>query len=150
MNLEPLTLPGEIAYLSQLMDYVTWAAAAAGLDEQATYRLSLAVDEIATNIVIHSYQETGRTGDLTIRAETDADKLLIYLEDTGIPFDPREEPFPDHLDLPLEERRDGGLGIYLALWGVDAFHYEQVDGKNRCVFMMNRPSTAGDAPFPES
>lgn len=149
MNLEPLTLPGETAYLSQLMDYVTWAAAAAGLDEQAAYRLSLAVDEIATNIVVHGYKEAGRTGDLLIRAETDADKLLIFLEDTGESFDPREAPHPNHLDLPLEERRDGGLGIYLALWGVDAFNYELVDGKNRCVFMMNRPA-ADEAPFPES
>lgn len=151
MNLEPLTLPGESSYLSQVMDYVAWAAAAAGLDEPAIYRLSLAVDEIATNVVVHGYEDAGRKGELAIWAETEAGRLLIFLEDSGQPFDPRDFPHPKHLDMPLEERQDGGLGIYLALWGVDGFHYEQIDGKNRSVFVMNRPdAAANDASIPEA
>ncbi len=148
MNLEPLTLPGEPAYLTQLMDYVVWAASAFGLEEAAVYRLSLAVDEIATNVVIHGYAEPGRTGELTIWAETTPDELRVYLEDTGDPFDPRDFPRPNHLHLPLEERQDGGLGIFLALWGVDGFSYEQDDGRNRSVFVMYR--TPGDAAEPPS
>lgn len=143
MILEPLTLPGESDYLSQLMDYVTWAAAAVGLEEAAAYRLSLAVDEIATNVVLHGYDDAGRSGELTIWAETTDDRLVIYLEDTGEPFDPREVPRPADLDLPLEERQDGGLGIYLALWGVDGFSYEQRGATNRSVFIMERPEAAG-------
>lgn len=138
MNLEPITLPGKPENLSQLMDYVAWAAAAFGLDDAATYRLSLAVDEIATNIVLHGYEDAGRSGDLTIWADTTDDQLTIFLEDTGKPFDPRQAPPPVDLDRPLEERRDGGLGIFLALWGVDAFYYEQIGDSNRCVFTMAR------------
>lgn len=145
MILEPLTLPGQSENLSQLMDYVAWAAAAFGLEENATYRLSLAVDEIATNIVMHGYGDTGRGGDLTIWAEAEGDRLTIFLEDSGAPFDPREAPHPRDLDRPLEERRDGGLGIFLALWGVDGFAYEQSGGTNRSVFIMARsgPAPAG-------
>ena len=33
MNLEPLTIPGQPDRLSQLLDYVSWAATAAGLGE---------------------------------------------------------------------------------------------------------------------
>lgn len=141
MNLEPLTVPGHSEYLSHLMDYVTWAAAAFGLDEAAAYRLSLAVDEIATNIVLHGYEDAGLSGDLTIWADTSDDRLSIYLEDKGQPFDPREAPRPADLDLPLEERKDGGLGIYLALWGVDGFRYEQATARNLSVFIMNRPAS---------
>lgn len=147
MNLEPLTVPGHSDYLSHLMDYVTWAAAAVGLDEAAAYRLSLAVDEIATNVVLHGYEDAGRRGDLTIWAETDDQKLAIYLEDTGEPFDPRQVPRPVDLDLPLEERQDGGLGIFLALWGVDGFSYERLDERNRSMFLMDRPEAVlGDFP----
>jgi anti-sigma regulatory factor (Ser/Thr protein kinase) len=138
MILEPLSLPGKPENISQIMDFVTWSAAAAGLDEAAAYRLSLAVDEIATNIVVHGYGDTGRSGNLTIWADID-DQLKIYLEDTGEPFDPREAPRPQNLDQPLEERGDGGLGIYLALWGVDDFAYECVGDVNRCTFIMERP-----------
>lgn len=141
MNLEPLTIPGESDYLSQLLDYVAWAAAAFGLEESAAYRLSLAVDEIATNIVLHGYQDAGRTGNLTVWAESSPDKLVVYLEDTGQSFDPREVPKPADLDKPLEERQDGGLGIFLALWGVDSIHYEKSNGRNRTVFIMERPET---------
>ena len=144
MILEPLTLPGQTDYLSQLMDYVTWAAAACELPEAAIYRLSLAVDEIATNIVLHGYKSAGRSGNLTIWAETTADQLIISLEDTGEPFDPRQVPQPSDLDRPLEERRDGGLGIFLALWGVDGFSYERRGDMNHSEFIMEQPApTAG-------
>lgn len=148
MIFEPLSVAGQSANLSQLMDYVAWAAAAFGLDDAATYRLSLAVDEIATNIVLHGYEDAGLTGDLRIWAGTEAgtdaepDKLSIYLEDTGAPFDPRQAPQPPDLDRPLEERRDGGLGIFLALWGVDGFTYEREGDTNRCVFQMHRRTPA--------
>ncbi len=140
MNLEPLTIPGQSDRLSQLLDYVSWAATAAGLGEAGIYRLSLAVDEIATNIVMHGYETGGRPGKLTIWADTRADRLAVYLEDTGRPFDPREAPRPDNLDRPLEERQDGGLGIFLALWGVDDFVYERRGGVNRCTFVMHLES----------
>lgn len=136
MNLEPLTVGGRAENLSQLLDYVAWAAAAFGLDDAATYRLSLAVDEIATNVVQHGYEDYHLSGDLTIWAETNDRQLILFLEDTGRPFDPRQAPRPVDLDRPLEERRDGGLGIFLALWGVDGFSYHSEKGRNRSVFMM--------------
>jgi len=144
MILEPLTIPGQSDMLTHLMDYVAFVAAAAGLDDAASYRLSLAVDEIATNIVLHGYEDAGRSGDLTIWAETDAQQLVVYLEDTGEPFDPREAPKPEDLDRPLEERQDGGLGIFLAMWGVDEFIYERRDRANRCVFIVR----LGEAQLP--
>ena len=137
MILEPLTIPGRSERLSQLMDYVTWAATAVGLGEQGIYRLSLAVDEIATNVVLHGYDEAGRAGDLTIWAAAEEGRLSVFMEDTGRPFDPRQVPQPDNLDRPLEERQDGGLGIFLALWGVDDFSYDHRGEVNRSTFVMN-------------
>lgn len=145
MMLEPLTVPGRSEMLTQLMDYVAWAAAGAGLGESAIYRLSLAVDEIATNIVQYGYENGRRTGDLTIWVDSNADQLAVYLEDTGIPFDPRQAPPPDDLDRPLEERRTGGLGIFLALWGVDEFAYIREGETNRSVFVMNLDANAPPA-----
>ena len=141
MILEPLTIPGRPERLSQLMDYVAWAATAVGLNEAAIYRLSLAVDEIATNIVLHGYAEAGREGDLVIWADADAGRLAVYLDDTGRPYDPRQAPRPDNLDQPLEQRQDGGLGIFLALWGVDDFAYERHGEVNRSTFVMNLGSS---------
>ncbi len=137
MNLEPLTIAGRLDDVTQLMDYVAWAAAAAGLDEQATYRLCLAVDEIATNIVTYAYEQAGREGDLTVWADTSDTDLRVTLQDWGDPFDPREMAPPDDLHKPPDQRRNGGLGIFLAMWGVDEFHYKREGSHNQSTFVVH-------------
>lgn len=136
MIFDPLTVPGDLDAVMQLMDYVTWAAAAAGIDDQATYKLSLAVDEIATNIVTYSYLQAGLQGQLTITADANAERLWVCLTDEGAPFDPRLAPPPADLDMPLELRPDGGLGIFLAMWGVDDFEYESHGDLNVSTFIV--------------
>ena len=136
--MEPLTLPGVLDSLEPIGTYVMKAAAEAGLDKKKSYRLRLAVDEIATNSIVHGYDEVGLKGVLNIRANMDEKSLKIILEDEGNPFDPRNVPPPDHKDLPIEERPIGGLGVYLTLKGVDEFLYER-DGKwNRNIFIVYR------------
>jgi serine/threonine-protein kinase RsbW len=50
-------------------------------------------------------------------------------------------PDEEELDLPLEEREIGGLGVMLAREGVDDFRYERIDGRNRTMIVVNRPET---------
>ena len=135
---QPLTVPGTLDSLSLIRDTVRAAAAQAGLDRKRSYRLELAVDEIATNIVNHGYQEAGRTGDVVTRATIDEKALTITLEDTAVPFDPRRLRRPEQIDLPLAERPIGGLGVFLAIENVDEFRYEYVDGHNRNTFVVKR------------
>ncbi len=71
-----------------------------------------------------------------VSGEIEEGSLKIVLEDTGVPYDPRETPPPDDLDLPLEERDIGGLGVYLTMHAIDKFHYEYVGNRNRNSFFM--------------
>jgi anti-sigma regulatory factor (Ser/Thr protein kinase) len=142
---EPLTVPGTLDSLSVIGKYVLNAAAAAGLDKKAAYRLRLAVDEIATNIITHSYAEANLTGVLDLRAIIDETALTIFLEDTGASYIPGQAVKTTDLHLPLEKRQMGGLGVYLAMQGVDKFHYERSEGRNRHTFVVNR----GPASWPE-
>ncbi len=137
--MEPLSVPGTLDSLSAVADYVKAAAAIAGLDKGTTYRLRLAVDEIVTNIVTHGYAEAGLQGTVDLRAEIDEGALTISVEDTGVAFDPRQLGAPGGLDLPLEQRNSGGLGVYLVIQNVDRFLYERVGGRNRNIFIMDRP-----------
>lgn len=136
--MKPLIVPGTLESLSLIRDYIRAAAVQAGLDRKHSYRLELAVDEIATNIVNHGYQEAGKVGDVVTRAAIDANALTIALEDTAIPFDPRRLRRPEQIDLPLAERPIGGLGVFLAIENVDEFRYEYVDGHNRNIFVVKR------------
>jgi anti-sigma regulatory factor (Ser/Thr protein kinase) len=135
------TVPATLDSLRPIADYVMAAAAAAGLDRRASYRLRLAVDEIATNIIVHGYANAGRQGVLGLRADIDDRALTIAIDDTGVTYDPRQAPIPD-INLPIEQRPVGGLGVYLAMRSVDEFFYEQLGDRNRTIFKMHLPSNS--------
>lgn len=143
--MKPLQLAAVPASLDAITSFVTSAAEAAGLDASAAYKLQLAVDEIATNIIVHGHQEAGREGELTVRAELADDAVRIVIEDRAQPFDPRAGAKPADLDAPPEEREIGGLGVFLALRSVDGFEYVYVDGCNRNTFVMHRPNRTADS-----
>jgi anti-sigma regulatory factor (Ser/Thr protein kinase) len=133
-----VTVPATLDSLGAIAEYVLAAAASAGLDRRASYRLRLAVDEIVTNIIVHGYGDAELSGTLELRADFDERALTVSIEDSGLPYDPRLTPVPD-TSLPLEERPIGGLGVYLALKSVDEFLYERVGDRNRSTFKMHLP-----------
>lgn len=136
--MDPLSVPGTLESLAAIRKYVRAAAIAAGLDKKTAYRLGLAVDEVATNIITHGYAEAGLEGTLDLRAEIDETALTISIEDTGVSYDPQQSWVnPDELDLPLGQRTIGGLGVYLAMRNVDKFFYEPMGDKNRHTFVVN-------------
>ena len=137
-----LTVPGTLASLDDIRAFVSAQAEEAGLDERRTYRLCLAVDEIATNIITYGYGGSQMEGDVRVVATRTSEGLQIALEDSSLPFDPFSREDPDNLDTPLEERAIGGLGIFLAEKNVDEFRYEHVDGHNRNIFVMREEAPA--------
>jgi anti-sigma regulatory factor (Ser/Thr protein kinase) len=137
--MEKLIVLGILDSLSQIATYVTSAAKDYGLDKKSTYKLRLAVDEIATNIIIHGYQEAGKSGEIVVEAIGENNRLTITIEDTGIAYDPTQHLLPSERELScsLDERAVGGLGIYLVLEGVDEFSYQRDGDRNRNIFTMN-------------
>ncbi len=140
--MKALTLPGDLDALEPIREYASESGKNAGLSESAVYRLCLAVDEIATNVVLHGYEEAGLTGNLTIAANIDCGRLVIDLHDTGKSYDPTKHSIPsaETLSLPLEERDIGGLGILLARDGVDDLQYESTENGNVHRFIVNLPN----------
>ena len=137
-SMEHLILPGVLSSLADVTAFVTRQAEAAGLDERATHRLLLAMDELVTNIILHGYKEQGLSGDIVIRAELTPDTLTISTEDTAVPFDPSNRPDPASLTLSLEDRPIGGVGIFLMFKSVDQVQYTYREGKNCNRLVMTR------------
>ena len=133
-----LTVPGTLDSLGLIRSFVKAAASEAGTDRKRAYRLQLAVDEIATNIITHGYAETGSEGNLELKSWLTDATLTVVIEDTAMPYNPFEQAVPATLDMPLDERPAGGLGVYLAIRSVDNFLYERDGDRNRNVFILNR------------
>ncbi|MFZ2358665.1 MAG: anti-sigma regulatory factor [Anaerolineae bacterium] len=144
--METFVVPGTVESLGPIREFVRSKAAEAGLDKKRAYRLQLAVDEIASNIALHGYQEQGLAGDIAVQAEIGSDGLTITLVDSAVPYDPYSRVLPSDLDAPLQDRAIGGLGVYLAINNVDQFLYRFDDGHNHNIFVALReresPSTA--------
>jgi serine/threonine-protein kinase RsbW len=145
--LSRLVVEGTLEALDEVAEFVLKASQEAGLERKAAYRLRLAVDEIATNIVNYGYLASGSSGSITVEADLTPDWLTIRLEDTAPLYDPRNRDMPteEELALPLEERPIGGLGIYLTLQGVDEFDYRATETGNCNIFRMRRPQGEGHA-----
>jgi anti-sigma regulatory factor (Ser/Thr protein kinase) len=141
MRANTLTVPATLESLERISAVVLAAAKSVGLDESASYRLRLAVDEFATNSIIHGHAGATVPGTLEVTTLVDEQSLKVIIEDSGVPFDPRQVAPPSDMHLPLEKRQIGGLGIYLALKGVDDFRYERIRDRNQNVLIMHLPPT---------
>ena len=82
-----------------------------GINEGAVFDLTLALEEIFTNIIRHGSEDRQpHETDLVIRKQDDW--LTLRVADDGRPFDPSKAAPPD-LGPPPEKRAVGGLGIHL-------------------------------------
>jgi serine/threonine-protein kinase RsbW len=143
MPCKVLEIPAVIASLGTIAHFVQDVAAEAGLDPTAAYRLRLAVDEIATNVITYGYTGIGAADAITVECRITDTEVIVELIDRGQAFDPLTSlPDPDELTKPLDERRIGGLGIFLARSSVDDFRYERVKDTNHNTFVVNRVGRA--------
>lgn len=99
-----------------------------GLTRKTTFAITLAIEELFTNIVSYGYNDDSEHS-IHISITQENGTLVIQLEDDGIPFDPGEAEKPD-TKCPVEESKIGGLGIHLAKKMMDEFVYERLNNKN--------------------
>lgn len=130
MSFRTLTLDASLDALAAISDFIVEQARAVGLDEYAVWEVQLAVDEAATNVIQHSYARAH--GPITISTDLVNGAFQITICDQGRPFDPARVPEPD-LVSPLEERKTGGLGLYLMRKLMDSVEFRFEDGENILV-----------------
>ena len=99
-----------------------------GLDEMITMQMNLAIEEAVVNVMNYAYPE-GTKGYVDITAKSDDECLQFVISDSGKPFDPTTKEEVD-TTLPVDERRIGGLGIFLVRRMMDNVKYEYKDGQN--------------------
>ncbi|MER6200981.1 anti-sigma regulatory factor [Streptomyces sp. NPDC001586] len=141
-----LEVPATVGALGDIAAFVLRLAGRAGLGKSATYRIRLAVDELATNIVMHGYRGGG--GRITVRGRAGPGGVQITIEDAAPAFDPVEGRLPPAPGVPPEDRRIGGLGIHLALTSVDEFGYAHRDGRNISTLTVKAEETDRCPPRP--
>jgi anti-sigma regulatory factor (Ser/Thr protein kinase) len=135
-----LALPNELAAVSRLHDVVQAFAAGAGLPEIRRLDLCLALEEAFVNVVRYAWEGGQHTAHLRLAREAGA--VVAVLEDDGRPFNPLDLP-PFDPDTPLQERREGGMGMHMVRCLTDEQTYERCGGRNRLRLTVrcNPPET---------
>jgi len=125
----------DVQKLGEIRRFVEASADALQVESAVVREVVLAVDEAATNIILHGYQS--QAGIIEITIERQGDSLVIHLYDQAPPFDPTQVPAPD-LTLPLEDRPVGKLGVYLIRHFMDNVIYEaSPQGGNHLILMKD-------------
>ena len=123
-----LVLHNSVDQISQLTDFLQEIADEKGLDASTAMNINLALEEAVTNVIMYAYPE-GTDGLVDLEAILRDDSLVFILKDNGTPFDPTAAPEAD-VTLSAEERKIGGLGIFLVRKIMDTVHYVRSDGQN--------------------
>ncbi|MBO7446254.1 MAG: SpoIIE family protein phosphatase [Bacteroidales bacterium] len=125
---DTLTLTDNIQELDQLEPFLESFFDRNNLDMALLPSVNLALEEALANVIMYAYPENAQ-GEVTLSAQIKDDDILMVIQDRGIPFNPLQQQEID-LDVPLEERQIGGLGIHLIKEIMDKVEYTREDGKN--------------------
>ncbi len=103
---------------------------------KAVTQISVAIDEIFSNIVQYGYG--GKSGPITVSVASEADPkaVSVTFEDEGIPYNPLLREDPD-VTLSAEDRSIGGLGVYVVKKAMDDVEYRYENGKNILTIRKN-------------
>ncbi|MEW6754650.1 MAG: ATP-binding protein [Candidatus Latescibacterota bacterium] len=134
-----IRLPASAEQLRAMLDFIRQGAEAAGLGPKAVKEIMVAVEEPLMNVISYAYPGGG--GDVEIAHGAEQERgLVIEITDHGVPFDPLSLPDPD-VNAPLEDRRAGGLGIYMMRRMMDEVSYRREEGRN-VLTLAKRPGAA--------
>lgn len=119
--------------LNDMREFLERAVITLGGSEDDAGDLVLAVNEAVTNVILHGYG--GEPGPVALCVEAAGGDLSVILSDSAPHFDPTRVPPPD-INLPLEDRPLGGLGVHMMRQLTDALIYRVTpEGNNELTFL---------------
>ena len=126
-----ITVKALVDNLGTVTDFVDDFLDSCDCPMKVQMQIDIAIDEIFSNICHYAYGDS--VGEATVRVEfEDASArkaIALTFIDNGVPYNPLEKEDPD-TTLSAEDRKIGGLGIYMVKKNMDEMEYEYSDGKN--------------------
>ena len=128
-----LTIPSQTKYLNLVTGLAKRAAVVAGLDDSAAAKVSIAVDEAVTNVILHAYKgEADHQVELQLAFTPRALEIHIFHTGQGIRED--QVVLPDPKEYVTHPRK-GGLGLLLMSRFMDEVRFREAAGRNECCLI---------------
>ncbi|MEN3039055.1 MAG: ATP-binding protein [Candidatus Kryptonium sp.] len=126
-----LIITSDLKNLKLVREFVRENAKRFGFNEIETEKIILAVDEVCTNSIKHSYQNKPN-GKIKIELKSSDNKFIIVVSYDGVPFDPKkikvEHPIKKYKRTGKVKK--GKLGMFIIYQFMDEVIYTRKRGKN--------------------
>ncbi len=109
------------------------------LADDTIWEIRLVLEEIVTNIISYGYADRADHA-IEVSIVNTAKEITVSVRDDAKPFNLLEYPRPD-LEIPLEDRGIGGMGIHMVREIMDAISYKRKEGGN--LLVMRRLKSKG-------
>ncbi|MDR3341438.1 MAG: SpoIIE family protein phosphatase [Treponema sp.] len=129
-----LRLSASIDELDTLLEWIGDILEQGHCTMKVCNQVAVVVEELFVNIAWYAYR--GQPGEVLIRVAVGESQLVMQFEDSGVTFNPLEHSLPD-IKVGIEERKIGGLGIYMTRKMMDKIIYARTNDRNQLTLYKN-------------
>ena len=131
--MKELVVEAKTENLDKVLAFVDQELKSLGCSSKTQMQIEIAVEEVFVNVAHYAYLRNGKKekgmAKIGVANSKDPYSAMVTITDDGIPFNPLAKEDPD-ITLSSEQRKIGGLGIYMVKRSMDAVHYAYENGKN--------------------
>lgn len=124
-----MLLRNDLSELGRLADAVDEFIERNQLPPDLAFKFNLCFDELITNTVSYGYDDAA-PHEIRVSMETDGAELRAEVEDDAAAFDPFADAPPPDLTSDVDDRRVGGLGVFLVKKTMDHASYRREGDRN--------------------
>jgi len=128
-----LTLSNQLSEIDRINDSFNEFAGNSAVPMGVSLKINMVFDELLNNIISYAYEDQD-AHTILVRVDLISTRLVIIIEDDGVPFNPFMREDPD-TEASLEERSIGGLGIHLVKKVMDEVSYKRHFDRNRVTLI---------------
>ncbi|MCL1892720.1 MAG: ATP-binding protein [Holophagaceae bacterium] len=130
-----LVIPSQTRYLNLVTNLAKRASVAAGLSDSDAAKVSIAVDEAVTNIILHAYQNDPEKS-VEVELRFSPSSMEIHLLHTGQGLRDDQVRLPDPNEY-VKHPRKGGLGLLLMSRFMDEVRFMEYGGRSECCMIKH-------------
>ena len=127
--MKELVVKAEKEKLDDVLDFIHAILDETQCSMKTMMVIDLCVEEVFVNIASYAYDNEVGDAKIEVELNDDGSEVKMIFSDSGVPYDPLAKEDPD-INLSVEERQIGGLGIFLVKKKMDDVIYEYKDGQN--------------------
>jgi anti-sigma regulatory factor (Ser/Thr protein kinase) len=131
-----LTVANRIEEIDRVNESFNDFAKEHDVQDSTRRRMNLVFDELLNNVISYAFEDEAEH-QIEIAVSLVRGCLKVTIADDGRPFNPFRESTPPHVELSIDERPIGGIGVHVVKNVMDEVTYERLGTKNVATLIKN-------------